>query len=162
MKSISVRRVDRDRTTNSFVVTFREDEQPRRQFDIFVGLTEGMMIKMMLEGGSTPRPLTHELFVLAMERLSVQVRHVVLTHVSNGTYFAEITFAPESGEEVTVSCRPSDGTALALRANAPLYASDSLLQEVGRQVEDTEGESAEILDEFKEFIENINPEDFDI
>ena len=162
MRSLSVRRVERDRGTNSFVVTFREDDQPRRQFDIFVGLTEGMVIKMMLEGESSPRPLTHDLFLLALERLSIQVRRVVLTHVSNGTYFAELTLAPESGEEVTVSCRPSDGTALALKANAPLYASDSLLEEVGRQAPDPEGESAEILDEFKEFIDNINPEDFDI
>ena len=162
MRSLSVRSVERDRSTNSFVVTFREDDQPRRQFEIFVGLTEGMVMKMMLEGESSPRPLTHDLFLLALERLSVQVRRVVLTHVSNGTYFAEITLAPEEGEEVTISCRPSDGTALALKSHAPLYASESLLDEVGRGPEDQEGESEEILDEFKEFIENISPEDFDI
>ena len=162
MRSVSVRRVERDRATNSFVITFREDEQPRRQFNIYIGLTEGTVIKMMLEGESSPRPLTHDLFVIALERISVQVKRVVLTHVSNGTYFAEITLEPESGDEVTISCRPSDATALALKANAPIYATQALLDEVGSEVEESEGESEEILDEFKEFIENISPEDFDI
>ena len=162
MRSVSVRRVERDRTTNSFVVTFREDDQPRRRFDIYIGLTEGTVIKMMLEGETSPRPLTHDLFLIALERLSVQVRHVVLTHVSNGTFHAEITFVPDHGEEVTVSCRPSDGTALALKANAPLYASEALLDEVGQTTDGGEEGSEEILDEFKEFIENISPEDFDI
>lgn len=162
MKSLSVRRVERDRSTNSFSVTFREDEQPQRQFTVFIGLTEGTVIKMMLEGESSPRPLTHDLFLLALERLSVQVRRAVLTHVSNGTYFAEIVLQPDSGEEVTISCRPSDAAALALKANVPIYASESLLDEVGAPPEEAEGGSEEILDEFKEFIENISPEDFDI
>lgn len=162
MKSVSVRRVERDRGTNSFVITFREDDQPRRQFNIHVGLTEGTVIKMMLEGESSPRPLTHDLFVLALDRLSVQVKRVVMTHVSNGTYFAEIVLQPESGDEVSLSCRPSDGTALALKANAPILATESLLEEAGHHAPDPSGESEEILDEFKEFIENISPEDFDI
>ena len=162
MKSVSVRRVERDRATNSFQIMFREDEQPRRQFTIFIGLTEGTVIKMMLEGESSPRPLTHDLFVIALERLSVQIKRVVITHVSNGTYFAEIVLQPESGDEVVLSCRPSDATALALKANAPLYATEALLEEAGSTAEESGEESEEILDEFKEFIENISPEDFDI
>ena len=162
MKSISVRRVDRDRTTNSFLVTLREDENPRRQFDIYIGLHEGTVITMTMEGEQSPRPLTHDLLLILIDKLAAQVKNVVLTHVSNGTYFAELIVQPDQGEEFSVSCRPSDGVALALKANAPLYASDALLDEVARESEETGEQSAEILDEFKEFIENINPEDFDI
>ena len=161
MKSLSVRRVERDRSSNSFVVSLREDDQPRRQFDILIGLSEGVAIRMMLDGEVAPRPLTHDLFVLALERVNVSLKHVVITHVSNGTYFAELTLSQDTGEDTTVSCRPSDALALALRSNAPIYAQESLLDEVG-QVPAEEETSAEIMDEFKEFIENISPDDFDI
>ena len=173
MKSMSVRRVERDRSTNSWIVTLRETEPPRRQFDIFVGAQEGLVLRMLLEEETTPRPLSHDLFVMTLERLGVQVKHVVLTHVKDRTFFAELVLAkmaPESasepgaapGEDTVVSCRPSDGLAIALRANAPVYAREDLLVEVGKEPEETGEDSAEILDEFRDFIENISPEDFDI
>ena len=101
------------------------------------------------------------------------MKHVVLTHVKDRTFFAELVLAkmaPESasepgaapGEDTVVSCRPSDGLAIALRANAPVYAREDLLVEVGKEPEETGEDSAEILDEFRDFIENISPEDFDI
>lgn len=162
MKSLAVRRVERDRTSNSFVVTLREEDQPRRTFDMQIGLSEGIAIRMILDGDVAPRPLTHDLFVLALERVGITLRHVVITHVTEGTFFAELVLGPETGEDVVVSCRPSDALALALRANAPIYARPDLLEEVGRHPDETQDSSAEILDEFKEFIENISPDDFDI
>ena len=71
MKSMSVRRVERDRSTNSWIVTLRETEPPRRQFDIFVGAQEGLVLRMLLEEETTPRPLSHDLFVMTLERLGV-------------------------------------------------------------------------------------------
>ncbi|MGA1361578.1 MAG: bifunctional nuclease family protein [Ilumatobacteraceae bacterium] len=172
MRSMSVRRVERDRSTNSWIVTLRETETSRRQFDIFVGAQEGLVLRLLLDGETTPRPLSHDLFVMTLERLGVGVKHVVLTHVNDRTFFAELVLAkmaPDSaapgtdgGEDTVVSCRPSDGLAIALRANAPVYAREELLDEVGREPEDTGEDSAEILDEFRDFIENISPEDFDI
>ena len=61
MKSLAVRRVERDRTSNSFVVTLREEEQPRRTFDMQIGLSEGIAIRMILDGEVAPCPLTHEI-----------------------------------------------------------------------------------------------------
>jgi bifunctional DNase/RNase len=162
VKSLSVRRVERSRATNSFVVTLREDDQPRRQFDIFIGLNEGMVIRMMLDGEVSPRPLTHDLFVLALERLGIEVKRTVLTHVKESTFFAELVLSTGEGEETTVSCRPSDGVALALRANAPIYARESLLDEVGAVPAVSADDDGEILDEFRDFIENINPDDFNL
>lgn len=162
MKSLAVRGVERDRSANTFVVTLREDDQPRRQFEIHIGLAEGVAIRMMLDGETAPRPMTHDLFVLALERLGAELRHVVITHVSNGTFFAELVLGSGAGEETVVSCRPSDALALALRANAPIYARESLLDEVSSVPDDPGDSPDEILDEFKEFIENISPDDFDI
>lgn len=161
MKALSVRGVRLDRLTNTPVVTLREDEAPRRQFEIFIGAPEAASIKIALDDEITPRPLTHDLFVLALERLNVSVTRVVLTHVSSGTYYAELVLMPD-GEEVIVSSRPSDAIAIALRASCPIYASDELIDMVGEAVEEEEEaqEQSGIIDEFKNFIENINPEDF--
>lgn len=160
MKSLSVRGVRLDRGTNTPVLTLREDESPRRQFEIFIGAPEAASISMALEQETTPRPLTHDLFVQSLDRLGVAFIRVVITHVTEGTYFAELVVSTESGGEVAISCRPSDGVAVALRARCPIYASDDLLEAVGVIVEEGAAAEEEILDEFRDFIENINPEDF--
>ena len=68
----------------------------------------------------------------------------------------------DEGDETRVSARPSDAIALALRASCPIYASEALLEIVGEVVEEEEtAPNDEILDEFRDFIENISPEDFE-
>ena len=161
MKSLSVRGVRIDSLSNTPVVTLREEDSPRRQFEIFIGGPEAAAIKTALDDEKTPRPLTHDLFVLALERIYVVVVRVVITHMSSGTYFADIVLRHDANDEVTVSARPSDAIAIALRASCPIYAQDDLLDEVGEAVDEEDVVSnTEILDEFKEFIENISPEDF--
>jgi len=162
MKSLSVRAVRLDRMSNTPIVTLREEESPRRQFEIFIGAPEAASIQIALDDEKTPRPLTHDLFVLALERINVSVERVVLTHVSSGTYYADIVLLPDGGQETTVSARPSDALAIALRASCPIYALETLLDEVGEVVEDEPDQPAEadIIDEFRDFIENISPDDF--
>ena len=162
MKSLSVRAVRLDRMSNTPIVTLREEESPRRQFEIFIGAPEAASIQIALDDEKTPRPLTHDLFVLALERINVSVERVVLTHVSAGTYYADVVLLPDGGQETTVSARPSDALAIALRASCPIYALETLLDEVGETVDDESDQptEAEIIDEFRDFIENISPDDF--
>jgi len=160
MKNISVRSVRLDRLSGTPVVTLREDDQPRRQFEIFIGGPEAASIKSALDGETTPRPLTHDLYVHTIERLGLEIVRVVLTHVTEGTYFAEI-IVRVTDDEVVISSRPSDALAIALRATCPIYASEDLLDMVGEIQEDEPvANEAEIIDEFRDFIENISPEDF--
>ncbi|CAB4659227.1 unannotated protein [freshwater metagenome] len=160
MKIISVRSVRLDRLSGTPVVTLREDDLPRRQFEIFIGGPEAASIKSALDGETTPRPLTHDLYVHTIERLGMEIVRVVLTHVTDGTYFADIILRTIDGE-VVISSRPSDALAIALRATCPIYASDDLLEMVGEVQEDEPvNNEAEIIDEFRDFIENISPEDF--
>ena len=162
MKPLSVRGVRIDRMAGTPVVMLREEDAPRRQFEIFIGAPEAAAIKTALDDEKTPRPLTHELFVSALEQLQFDVDHVVLTHVSAGTYFAELVIVGEGGDQTRVSARPSDAIAIALRASCPVYASEALLEMVGEVVEeDDSAPNDEILDEFRDFIENISPEDFE-
>jgi bifunctional DNase/RNase len=160
MKNISVRSVRLDRLSGTPVVTLREDDQPRRQFEIFIGGPEAASIKSALDGETTPRPLTHDLYVHTIEKLGLEIVRVVLTHVTEGTYFAEI-IVRVTDDEVVISSRPSDALAIALRATCPIYASEDLLDMVGEIQEDEPvANEAEIIDEFRDFIENISPEDF--
>ena len=179
MKALSVRGVRLDRLTNTPVVTLREDEAPRRQFEIFIGAPEAASIKIALDDEITPRPLTHDLFVLALESLNVSVTRVVLTHVSSGTYYADLVLMPD-GEEVVVSSRPSDAIAIAVRAGCTIYCEGEVLDIAGKLVpqgdefdnddldetDDLEDSlkddlaTDDLVDEFRDFIDSINPEDF--
>lgn len=161
MKSLSIRGVRIDRMAGTPVVMLREEESPRRSFEIYIGAPEAAAIKTALDGDKTPRPLTHELIVNTLDQLSFAIVRVVLTRVTAGTYFADLVIVGESGGETNVSARPSDAIAIALRASCPIFASEELLEMVGEVIEEEEiAPNDEIIDEFRDFIENISPEDF--
>jgi hypothetical protein len=85
---------------------------------------------------------------------------VVITEVRDHTYYAELHLTTPTGEKV-VSSRPSDAIALAVRCEAPIFAVDQLLDEVGQIPEpEPEEQAEEIIDEFKDFIDNVSPDDF--
>lgn len=159
MKLLEVKGIRVDRLSNSPAMMLREVDAPHRSIEIFIGSPEAASIHAAMEGAEMPRPLTHDLFVLTLERLRVDIDHVSLIEVRNGTYYAELVLKSVT-EEHRLSCRPSDAVAIAVRAECPVYASEELLDQVG-EISDEVTES-EILDEFKEFIDTIRPEDFEI
>lgn len=139
------------------VMMLRESSGRRRLIPIYIGGPEASAIHYAMEGIVPERPLTHDLMLSMIGELGHQVDKLVLTEVRDHTYFAELSL---DGGEYTVSCRPSDGVAVAIRAGAQIFAEESLVDDVGREVA-TEGTDAEeIIDDFREFINNINPEDF--
>lgn len=146
-----------DQAVGSPVLRLRETSGSRREFDIYIGAPEAAAIHTALEGVELPRPLTHDLFVLVLERLEVSVKQVAIVKVVEGTYFAEITLSTDRGV-YDVSCRPSDGVAIAVRCGAPVVVAPEIIDAIG----ETPGEpvSDEIIEEFRDFIDNINPEDF--
>lgn len=148
---------------NTPIVLLREITGQGRILPIFIGGAEATAIAFVLEGVTTPRPLTHDLFRDVLEALDAQLARLVLTGLRDGTFFAELELSTPSGTR-TVSCRPSDGIALALRTSSPIVATEELLDEAGQTpiIEDVEtGESAdEVVEQFKDFIEHVDPEDF--
>lgn len=146
--------------SNVPVMMLREIEAPRRVLPIYIGGPEASSIHYALEGVVPDRPLTHDLLANVIGDLGSVLERVVLTEVRDQTYYAELHLVGE-GEARIVSCRPSDGVALALRTGSAIYAADSLLESAGKVVPDTVVESEEeILDDFRDFINNIRPEDF--
>jgi bifunctional DNase/RNase len=147
---------------NTPMVLLREQTGRHRLLPIYIGTPEATSIHYALEGVTPPRPLTHDLFIQTLTELGVSVEQIVVTEMRDHTYFAELHLRRGEGGEVTVlSSRPSDAIALAVRVSAPLFASEELLDEVGQEpTPEPEEEAEEIIDEFRDFIEHVNPDDF--
>ncbi len=147
---------------NTPVVMLRETTGRRRVLPILIGGPEAQSIHLAIEGVQPPRPLTHDLFRDVLAVLGVELVSVVITEMREHTYYAELHLRSDKGEQ-TISSRPSDAIALAARFGAPIYAEERLLDEVGQEesVDEDDGEPDEdVLDEFRDFIASVNPEDF--
>ncbi|CAN5429545.1 bifunctional nuclease family protein [soil metagenome] len=145
---------------NTPMVLLREQEGRHRLVPIYIGSPEATSIHYALEGVVPPRPLTHDLFLSTLETLGATLDKVVVTEVREHTFYAELHLATPGGPKV-VSSRPSDAIALAVRCEAPLFANDDLVDEFGQEPPpDPEGDAAEIIDEFHDFIESVTPDDF--
>jgi uncharacterized protein len=145
---------------NTPMVLLREQQGRHRLVPIYIGNPEATSIHYALEGVAPPRPLTHDLLLQTIELLVARVDKVVVTEMRDHTYYAELHLETADGAK-TISSRPSDAIALAVRCDAPLYAADDLVDEVGQDpAPEPEEESADMLEEFRDFIENVSPEDF--
>ncbi len=145
---------------NTPMLLLREADGRHRLLPIYIGTPEASAIHYALEGVEPPRPLTHDLMLVMLGELGATLTKVVVTEVRDRTYYAELHLTTTNGDKV-VSARPSDAIALAVRCAAPIFASDELIEEVGQEpVVEVEDDAAEIIDEFKDFIENVSPEDF--
>ena len=145
---------------NTPMVLLRESDGRHRLLPIYIGSPEASAIHYALEGVEPPRPLTHDLFLNVLAELGASVTRVVVTEMRDRTYFAELHLATPTGDKV-ISARPSDAIALAVRCGADLFASNELIDQVGQEpVPEPDDDAAEIIDEFKDFIENVSPEDF--
>lgn len=145
---------------NTPLLLLRETGGRQRLMPIYIGNPEATAIHYAIEGMQPPRPLTHDLFVQTLRALDVQLSHVVITEVRDHTYFAELHLRRSDGDTITVSSRTSDAVALAVRCGVDILAADTLLDEVGQEPPAEEEQAEEIIDEFRDFIEHVSPEDF--
>jgi bifunctional DNase/RNase len=145
---------------NTPMLLLREADGRHRLLPIYIGSPEASAIHYALEGVVPPRPLTHDLFLNTLAELGATVTKVVVTEIRDRTYYAELHLATATGDRV-ISARPSDAIAIAVRCAAPMFASEALIDEVGQEPTlEPEDDADEIIDEFKDFIEHVNPEDF--
>jgi bifunctional DNase/RNase len=147
--------------SNTPIALLREREGQGRVLPIFIGGAEATAIAFALEDVATPRPLTHDLLKDLLEALGARLVSVSVTELRSGTFYADLELSTAAGTQ-KVSCRPSDGIALALRTGAPIFASEAVLDEAGQIPEPVEPEEnpEQVVEEFKDFIEHVNPEDF--
>jgi|SRR5262245_9944517 uncharacterized protein len=147
--------------SNAPIVLLRETEGGRRLLPIFIGGPEATAIAYALEHVETPRPMTHDLMKNLLDELGVQVDRIVVTELRESTFFAEIHLVA-NGRQHAVSSRPSDAIALAVRTGTQIYAEEAVLDEAGYTGgdEEQEAEQEEVVEEFREFLDKVNPEDF--
>jgi uncharacterized protein len=126
---------------------------------IWIGHPEAAAILMKLQGASTPRPMTHDLFTDMLKELDARVTRIAVTELRDNTFYAMITLSVD-GSEIEVDSRPSDAIALAVRAEAPIFAADSVIEESAIEFEHEDVNEEEVVEEFKRFLDEVKPEDF--
>lgn len=142
-----------------------EESDEARVLPIWIGEQEATSILIGLSEGQSPRPLSHDLMKTLLDTLGAQVEQIEVTRIEDGTFYAVVTLTTPSGPR-TVDARPSDAIALAVRFAAPIFVADQVLEEAGipaamvRDATQDEAEDDQRLDEFKQFLENVDPEDF--
>lgn len=141
--------------TNQPIVLLKE-RTGERYLPIWIGAAEAAAIALSLQGVVTPRPMTHDLMKNILEDLSISVDRIVVTELREGTFFAQIDLQ-RNGDRYEVSSRPSDAIALAVRMTVPIFAAEDVLAEASILIP---GEEEEEVERFREFLDNVTPEDF--
>jgi bifunctional DNase/RNase len=142
--------------TNQPIVLLRE-RGGERYLPIWIGAAEAAAIALSLQGVVTPRPMTHDLIQNILEDLQVNVHRIVVTELRDSTFFASIQLQ-RNGDSYEISSRPSDAIALAVRMAIPIFADESVLEEASILIP---GDEDEEVEKFREFLDNVSPEDFE-
>jgi hypothetical protein len=130
-----------------------------RFLPIWIGHPEAAAILMKLQGASTPRPMTHDLLNDMLEQLDAKCERVSVTELRDNTFYASITISV-NGSEMEIDSRPSDALALAVRTSAPIFAADDVIEESSIEFEHEVEDTEEVVEKFKDFLDEVSPEDF--
>jgi uncharacterized protein len=168
MSKVRVSGVRIEMPGNTPVMFLTETDGSGRTLPIYIGDNEASAIVSAMEGREPGRPMTHDLFRDSLVALGVTLQRVAIVALRDQTYFAELHLVVR-GELVIVSSRPSDAVALAVRTDAEIEIDADLLDRLeaegttvdwSDEVEEEDETPEELVDEFREFLEGLNPEDF--
>jgi hypothetical protein len=162
MVEVEIRAVRVDLGSNTPVLLLQETGGERRTLPIFIGSPEAAAIAYGLQGVPVPRPLTHDLMRDLFDAAGIVLERVVINDLQGSTYYAELHVNTGTRQSV-VSARPSDAVAIALRTQTPIFVADDLMDAEGLVLaadENDDDEPEEIVEEFREFLDSIRPEDF--
>ncbi|MDD5476089.1 MAG: bifunctional nuclease family protein [Syntrophales bacterium] len=142
-------------------IVILKDLDGKRAVPIWIGIFEASAIATQLEKIALSRPMTHDLLMNIITRLEFSIARIVISDLKNNTFFAVIHLVKD-GSEITIDSRPSDAIALALRASAPIFVDEKVVEKsmnihFTKQAGDLKKYSKE---ELQEFLENLAPEDF--
>jgi bifunctional DNase/RNase len=161
-------------------VVILKEKESERYLPIWIGPAEADAIAVKLQGATVPRPLTHDLLRSVIETLGANIDYILVNDLKSDTFYAKVMLSID-GRQVEIDSRPSDALALAVRADVPVYADESVLDKAGILldgetgkpiVKDKEGadESGKPVSEeemktkmsaFYEFINTLDLDDFD-
>ncbi len=175
MKELSIESIRLSLVNYQRVVILREKDSDR-YLVIWIGPNEAEAIAVRLQDVNVPRPMTHDLLRNTIEQLGGRVSYILVSDLANDTFFARIV-VDVNGSTMEIDSRPSDAIALAVRAEAPIYAEESVLDRAGvllmedgqspllseteRSTKPVDPAELERLGAFKDFIEGLDLDDFD-
>lgn len=138
-------------------VVILKDMDGSHYLPILIGPFEATAIALALEGAPVPRPLSHDLMRNLLEALDTTLEQVIIHDIKDSTFFAKLILRTD-GELQEIDARPSDGIALALRMQAPIYVSDKIVLEEASQEKKAIDETE--MSRFKKFLDDLKPSDF--
>lgn len=149
-----------DPVSNTPIVILK-DINNNKAIPIWIGLFEASAIATELKKIVFPRPMTHDLFTEFLKTFGVTVTRIEIIDIRNNTFYANIYFKKE-GTDYTIDARPSDAIAIALRADAPIFVDDNVIEKArnvdfGIKITDLDKMKE---DKIKEFLESLSAEDF--
>jgi uncharacterized protein len=157
---MSIYGINLDLFSSSPIVILKVEDE-NRYLPIWIGQPEARSILMKLQNQEFSRPLTHDLAVSLVAELGGSMQKVTVTELRDSTFFAVISVEIE-GRTVEIDSRPSDAIALAVRAGAEIFAADEVIEEAAVVFEEAMEETPEdeVVDKFKDWMNQVSPEDF--
>ncbi|WP_181310957.1 bifunctional nuclease family protein [Nocardioides campestrisoli] len=153
MREVDVIGVRVEMPSNQPIVLLREVAGDR-YLPIWIGAVEATAIAFAQQGVVPPRPLTHDLMKDVLDATGAPLSEVQITEVRDGVFYALLVF----GSGAQVSARPSDSIALALRTGTRIVVDEDVLDEAGLAVP---AEQEDEVERFREFLDQVTPEDFE-
>jgi bifunctional DNase/RNase len=149
-------------------VVILKEKGVERYLPIWIGPAEADAIAVRLQEVAVARPLTHDLLRSVIDALGARINSVIVNDLANDTFYARVLLDVD-GRSVEIDSRPSDAIALAVRAEVPIYAEESVLDKAGVVLDgekamdkDTvDPEELERMSAFREFIESLDLDDFE-
>ena len=157
---MSIYGINLDLFSSSPIVILKVEEE-NRYLPIWIGQPEARSILMKLQNQEFSRPLTHDLAVNLVSELGGSMERVTVTELRDSTFFATISLEI-NGRTVEIDSRPSDAIALAVRSGAEIFAADEVIEEAAVVFEEAMEETPEeeVVDKFKDWMNQVSPEDF--
>jgi uncharacterized protein len=157
---MSIYGINLDLFSSSPIVILKVEDE-NRYLPIWIGQPEARSILMKLQNQEFSRPLTHDLAVNLVSELGGSMERVTVTELRDSTFFATISLQID-GRTVEIDSRPSDAIALAVRSGAEIFAADEVIEEAAVVFEEAMEETPEeeVVDKFKDWMNQISPEDF--
>ena len=154
MKLVEVFGVRVEMPGNQPIVLLREVSGDR-YLPIWVGSAEASAISLAQQGIEAARPLTIDLLIKLLDQTNTVLKQIEVSQLVDGIFYADLVFE----DDTRISARPSDAIALALKLNIPIFSAESVLNQAGITIAEEPDSEAE-LEKFREFLDQINPEDF--
>ncbi|RAP27997.1 hypothetical protein DID78_05495 [Candidatus Marinamargulisbacteria bacterium SCGC AG-343-D04] len=142
---------------NMSPIILLKDEEERNFLPIWIGMFEAAAIAMELQDFKPPRPMTHDLLVKTIETLNGKIKKIIINEIVENTFYAVIEIETPAKKIIKIDSRPSDAVAVSVRVKAPIFVNESVMMKA--KMVNAEKDEEETKN-FKDFIDDINPEDF--